>query len=198
MLLLLGVFGCKEEQKEYRPGKYLTRAQQRHFLTDAAEFIKRPVLAPYAKNTNLLIIQHKMHQHLGDEIRLEQLYIDKQAAVYFLISIPAGLRNQRYAVAGRATIGGKGEIISFEEVFRSWKMSPDVLHFRSYLLFDKMVNGEPLSPFYSDKMGDQFIEFPDDRTYYDKQSQAWKIKERSAAWRDREPDRFLFSIVDAN
>jgi hypothetical protein len=195
LLLLIGAFGCKDIQKDYQPGRYLTREQQRHFLSGAAEFLKRPPLAPYAENTNLMIIHHKMFQHLGNQIRLEQYYKGEHNS-YFLISIPAGLRNQRYAVAGRSTIGEKGEITSFEEIFRTWKMSPDVLQFRSYLLFDKMVNGEPLSPFYSNKMGDQFIEFPDDRTFYDKQSQVWKIKERSAAWRDRKPDQFLFSIAD--
>jgi len=70
-----------------------------------------------------------------------------------------------------------GSIGEYEEVFRTWKMVPDTLKKRSSFLFDKMVKGESLEPYYTIVTGDKYIEFPDERTYYDKSVREWKTKE---------------------
>lgn len=69
-------------------------------------------------------------------------------------------------------------LTAYEEVFRTWKMVPDTLARRSELLFDKMVKGESLDPYLTKNSGGvEYIEFPDDRTYYDKLSRTWKLKQ---------------------
>jgi hypothetical protein len=97
---------------------------------------------------------------------------------YFLITQPApSLAEKRHATGGKIVVNDDGSIAEYEEVFRTWKMVPDTLRKRSYYLFDKMVKGEPLEPFYTKSKGDQYIEFPDDQTYYDKSAREWKTKE---------------------
>jgi hypothetical protein len=65
----------------------------------------------------------------------------------------------------------------YEEVFRTWKMAPDSLAKRGPLLFNKMVNGEDLVPYYSSRSGNtDYIEFPDDRTYFDTNQRIWRTK----------------------
>jgi hypothetical protein len=97
---------------------------------------------------------------------------------YFLVTQPApSLVEKRHATGGKIVVNDDGSIAEYEEVFRTWKMVPDTLKKRSYYLFDKMVKGEPLEPFYTKSKGDQYIEFPDDQTYYDKSAREWKTKE---------------------
>jgi hypothetical protein len=97
---------------------------------------------------------------------------------YFLITQPApSLAEKRHATGGKIVVNDDGSIAEYEEVFRTWKMVPDTLRKRSYYLFDKMVKGEPLEPFYTKNKGDQYIEFPDDQTYYDKSAREWKTKQ---------------------
>src|SRR5688572_2007480 len=111
------------------------------------------------------------------EARLEQFYKEDDE-IFFMISQPApSLTIKRHATGGKLRLDDKGELKDYEEIFRTWKMDPDTLKVRSYFLFEKMVNNEPLEPYYSSKKGDQFIEFPDDLTFYDKSSRSWKTRQ---------------------
>lgn len=108
---------------------------------------------------------------------LERYYKDGNTQ-YFLLTQPApSITEKRHATGGRIVLNADGSIAEYEEIFRTWKMIPDTLKKRGYLLFDKMVKGESLEPFYTAVTGDKFIEFPDERTYYDKSARQWKTKE---------------------
>lgn len=117
------------------------------------------------------------YQERASQCFLEQYYATDKTA-YFLVSQPApSITEKRHATGGKIIFNDDGSIQEFEEVFRTWKMVPDTLKKRSYFLFSRMVKGETLDPFYAKKTGDQYIEFPDDNTYYDKASRSWKTKE---------------------
>jgi hypothetical protein len=107
---------------------------------------------------------------------LEQFY-QAGNTQYFLVTQPApSLAEKRHATGGKLVLNDDGSVAEYEEVFRTWKMVPDTLKKRSYVLFDKMVKGESLEAFYTARMGDKYIEFPDDRTYYDKSAREWKTR----------------------
>jgi hypothetical protein len=107
---------------------------------------------------------------------LEQFY-QAGNTQYFLVTQPApSLAENRHATGGKLVLNDDGSVAEYEEVFRTWKMVPDTLKKRSYVLFDKMVKGESLEAFYTARMGDKYIEFPDDRTYYDKSAREWKTR----------------------
>ena len=99
-------------------------------------------------------------------------------AQYFLVSKSApSITEKRVATGGKVIFDESGGIREYEEVFRTWKMMPDTLKKRSIFLFDRMVKEETLRPFqtkYSN--GKEFIEFPDQATYYDKSNHIWKMK----------------------
>lgn len=108
--------------------------------------------------------------------RLERYYRDGDVQ-YFLLSQPApSLTEKRHATGGILEMKN-GRLSRYEEVFRTWKMVPDTLRRRSYLLFDKMVKGESLEPYQTKHTApDEYIEFPDDRTSFDPDARAWKVK----------------------
>lgn len=96
---------------------------------------------------------------------------------YFLVSRRApSLVDKRVATGGKFVLKDD-RITEYEEVFRTWKMIPDTLAKREMILFDKLVRGESLQPYetqYSN--GVEYIEFPDEHTYFDKESMQWKTR----------------------
>jgi hypothetical protein len=100
---------------------------------------------------------------------------------YFLVSKRApSVTEKRVATGGKVVFDENGKVSEYEEVFRTWKLVPDTLKKRSMILFDKMVQGENLKPFetkYSN--GIEFIEFPDEVTFYDKSERTWKLKSQN-------------------
>lgn len=163
--------------KEYDPGKQLSPQEKDQLMMKISRYIAK---AP--ENVNE---QQKFSPQYDDhyrkkirEARLEQYY-KSDDDVFFLISQPApSLKVKRHATGGKFALNDLGELTDYEEIFRTWKMTPDTLKARSYFLFDKMVTGEPLSPYYTENSdGVDYIEFPDDRTYFDTASRSWKTKQ---------------------
>lgn len=116
------------------------------------------------------------YQQRASQSRLEQYYIDGKKQ-FFLLSQPApSLVEKRNATGGKMILDEDGNLIEYEEVFRTWKMVPDTLEKRSFFLFDKMVKGESLDPYLTKNSNVEYIEFPDDHAYYDKASRAWRTK----------------------
>lgn len=94
---------------------------------------------------------------------------------YFLMTRKArSVWPAREALAGKIKVDSELKIQEYEEVFRTWKMAEDSLNTRAFELFDLMVAGKDLTPYRSKYKGDRYIEFPDDRFYFDKQTSRWR------------------------
>ncbi len=109
--------------------------------------------------------------------KFELYYITEKEAHFFLISRPApSLYEKRVATGGRLKFNGKGDLIEYEEIFRTWKMTDEDLKVKGPLLFDLMVKGKDLSPYYRTNSSEEYIEFPDEYNSYDKADRMWKVK----------------------
>ncbi|MBC7850746.1 MAG: hypothetical protein H7Y31_13480 [Chitinophagaceae bacterium] len=117
------------------------------------------------------------YQQRTSQCKLEQYYVQGDNH-FFLISQPApSLLEKRNATGGKMKLDENGKVIEYEELFRTWKMIPDTLRRRSYHLFKKMVKGESLEPFLTkNSNGVEYIEFPDDQVFYDKNKREWATK----------------------
>ena len=94
---------------------------------------------------------------------------------YFLFSrIAPSIKLKKVAIGGKVSIDDNGEVAQIEEVFRTWKQIPDTLEKRALMLFKKMVQGENLSPYYTENTGNtDYIEFPNQEVWYDQKKQHW-------------------------
>ena len=111
-------------------------------------------------------------------IRVDAWYKENDTYYFLVNRIAPSITEKRVATGGKVVFDDKGGIQEYEEVFRTWKMVPDTLRKRAMFLFDKMVKGEDLKPYETRfSNGVDFIEFPDERTYYDKTERAWKLLE---------------------
>lgn len=169
------VLSC-DQRKDYNPNTYLNPHQKDAIITTIVRYAApRPDNVPDADKFNPRYDSFYLGK--ASRIRFEQ-YFAKGDDFYFLISQPApSLIEKRHATGGRFRLSDKGEMTEYEEIFRTWKMVPDTLKIRSYLLFDKMMRLESLEPYYTrNSKGVDYIEFPNDRVYYDVGERKWKVK----------------------
>jgi hypothetical protein len=169
------LFSCTS-RNDYRVASHLTAQQQDEMMWKIIRYAAR---APeglsfeerfYPGYDTFYQKQTALH-------RFDAYFIQRNQH-YFLISRRApSLMDKRVAIGGRFTLAADGKLEQYEEVFRTWKMTPDTLAKRSLFLFDKLVKGESLTPYETrNSNGVEYIEFPDERTYFDKETKQWRVK----------------------
>lgn len=174
ILTILFLAACT--RNDYTVSEHLSPQQQDEMMWKIIRYVGR---APdgltfeerfYAPYDSFYIEQARQHKF--------DAYFKKGATHYFLVSRRApSLVDKRVAIGGKFTLDEKSKISEYEEVFRTWKMIPDTLAKREMILFDKFVRGETLDPYLTkNSSGVEYIEFPDERTYFDKDSRQWKAK----------------------
>lgn len=174
-LLLLTATACRFE-KDYRPDSHMTAQQQDLFMNRVIRYMARTPDGVTPEDR----LEARHDAHYAEQLRVHRLdaLFAEDGEYYFLVSRPApSLTEKRVAIAGKATVDENFRVTYYEEIFRTWKMEPDSLPRRASFLFDKMVRGEDLSPYYSSRSGNaDYIEFPDDRTYFDTQRRIWRTR----------------------
>jgi len=97
---------------------------------------------------------------------------------YFLMSRKArSITPMQEGIGGKLRVDPSGKLIAYEEIFRTWKMPEDSLRTKGAMLFERMVKGKDLTLYYSKYQADRFIEFPDDRFFFDKETMSWKDRD---------------------
>jgi len=175
VLTFLLVQSCAFE-KDYNPSTHLSVPAQDEMMGRIIRYMGK---APEGTSPEERLYKG-YDEHYQDQKRLHRIdayYIDKETH-YFLVSrIAPSLTEKRVAIGGRLRIDESGNLSYYEELFRTWKMQPDTLAVKSAFLFDKMVRGGDLTPYWSSRSGKaDFIEFPDDRTYFDVEMRIWRTK----------------------
>lgn len=174
--LSLIVIGCNTNPN-YDPSAFLNGKEKDEFIWKIIRYT--------AKAPDGLLFEERFYpaydsfyRHQASRHKLEAYYINEKNEHFFLISRPApSMVEKRVATGGIAIFDEKGNLIEYEEIFRTWKMIPDTLKRRSLMLFDKMVKHEDLSFFLTrNSNGEEYIEFPDDLNYFDKEKRRWMQK----------------------
>jgi hypothetical protein len=106
---------------------------------------------------------------------LEKYYKTENNKIYFLFTrIAPSIKLKRVALGGYVSFDEDGNITDLEEVFRTWKKEPKDLQPVADMLFEKMIYGEDLTPYYPENSGEEeVIEFPNAEVYYDKNKKTW-------------------------
>lgn len=173
---VLALGACTEHPK-YAPERYLTSAQQKSFKMEVARYVaKAPRRVSDSLKFDTIYDEHYAKQAL--QLDLMAYFIDKRTQThYFLIGkIAPSIQPKWVATGGKLRYDEKGNLIDYEEIFRTWKLPRKELEERALYLFDLMVRGEDLSPYYTATAGFNYIEFPDENVYFDKKARTWKSK----------------------
>lgn len=170
------IISCNQEKSGYEPDTWLTKSEQEAVLKSTVRyFAKRPEAA-----TDESKFDSQNDKYYEAKVKETDLlfYYPATDTYYCLVSqIAPSIMGKRHATGIRFKLSDKGELTEYEEVFRTWKMLPDTLQRRGYFLFDKMVKGEPLEQYQTkNSNGVEYVEFPDDLNYYDKEARRWRFK----------------------
>lgn len=106
--------------------------------------------------------------------RVDRWYPDSlKGDVFLLVSRRAPSLHDKRVSTGIHLRWEQDSLVLYKEVFRTWRLPEEVLLPRADSLFALMVSGADLSPYHTDKRGDQYIEFPDAHTRYDEIARRW-------------------------
>lgn len=174
--LLMVLTACDDPQSRFSAAKMMDQDEQYGLIEKTIRYAGH--LAPRADHQTKFNSEFDDHyQSLATIHRLEFLSSrQSEGGYYFLMTRPAPSRfERRVAIAGQLELNDAGELVHYEEIFRTWKMAPDELMEKSAMLFGRMMRGEDLSRYYPEQSeGEEYIEFPDAATWYDAEARRWQ------------------------
>lgn len=177
LFLFLLIISCKEEPKNISPTTYLNKKEQELFNYKIIRYIQR--LPKYATEENKFESQFDVdYKNSMNDCSLLYYYKDNEGFIYFAISKTApSIKLKKTATVGKLKFTKNDSIVYYNEAFRTWKMEPKELEVKTKLLFTKYINNEDISSYYTVNSEPEFyIEFPDEKTYFDNSNRVWKTK----------------------
>lgn len=176
LILLLILSSCGNSQEKYDPNKKLNDREQRQLLLTSIRYMGH--LPKKGTHENKFdAVYDEYYSKLALDYTVEA-YHQKDGYEYFLASrIAPSLKVKKVAVGVKMKRNEDGQLEHYEEVFRTWRFEvPEMLE-KGLMLFDKMVRGEDLSPYYPQNSGkEEYIEFPDEKVFFDTVDRRWKVK----------------------
>lgn len=175
LLVVLFIQSC-HSSKDYNTESYLSVKEKDEVLQSIIRYMGKPP-ENVSASEKFDAKHNDYYLDIASRHKFELYFIDETGTHYFLISRPApSLYEKRVAIGGKLKLNEKGELLEYEEVFRTWKMKDEELKVKGLLLFDLMVNNNDVSPYYRVNSTEEYIEFPDEHNYYDKTDRTWKVK----------------------
>jgi len=189
VIIFLVLAGCNQKQS-INAEDYMTRDRQQEVVNKLVRYATK--LAPNSTlETRFDSAFNDYYNRVAADYQFMYLLPESDSSYYFLFSRPARSATPTFeGVAGKLSLNKQDSLIEYEETFRTWKMQYQDLQSRGKYLFNLMTKGEDLSPYYSNKAGDKYIEFPDGRFYFDKNKRRWidKVMEETTFKSDAIPD----------
>jgi hypothetical protein len=164
--------GCNQEEK-YKPDLYFSKEVQTSLIKQSVRYSAK--LPPTATHENKFSEEfNEYYDRAWLETDFRGSFPEDGKTYYFLMTRKArSIWPAREAIGGKLTLDDKNQLTEYEEIFRTWKMTEDSLNDRAFELFDRMINKEDLTLYRSKYKGDRYIEFPDDRYYFNKEKKLW-------------------------
>ena len=171
-LLSLLLSACGKDP--HKPDGFLTREQQEKIIEQSVRYSAK--LAPQATHeTKFDTAYNWYYEKAAKEYDLRAVKPDVEGSYFFLMTRKArSIWPAREAIGGKINIDKDNNLLDYEEEFRTWKMTEDSLNTRAFELFDLMTQKKDLTPYRSKFKGDRYIEFPDDRWYFNKTDKRWR------------------------
>lgn len=171
---MIAFFSCEGKPK-YSPDGNLSEKEQSQILYTTIRYLGHlPKKGTHENKFESQFDDYYSKLILDFEI---EAYHQEDEYEYILASrIAPSLKEKKVAVGVKMKRNEIGELAYYEEVFRTWKFEiPEMLE-KGLMLFDKMVKGEDLSPYYIQNTApEEFIEFPDGNRIYDVNDRKWKV-----------------------
>ena len=171
-LISILLAGC--ESAKYSPEHYLSKEATDKLITKIVRYTAK-IPSNATPETKFAQQFDAYYEDVSHDYDIRSYFVDRDSMHYVLVTrVAKSITPMREAIAIKFKPGKINDFDWYEEVFRTWKMKDDILKERYPVLFDRMVNGESLEPYYPKNKGDQYIEFPDGRFFFDAQKRKWR------------------------
>jgi len=182
LVFVAGIFllsNCSSgSDKNFNPDTCLSKNTQALLLQEMVRYASK--LPPHATHQTKFSDEFNWYYDRAvSECRIMQCYQEETDTSY-LILIARKARSitpMEEGFAIRIKFDTSQKMKYYEEVFRTWKMPTDTLNKRGKFLFETLVNGNDLTLYHSKYQRDRYIEFPDERFYFDKTLRKWNDRE---------------------
>ncbi len=173
-ILFLG--SCTNTSYTIDPNAQLSKKEQGQFKYEIVRYFEKLPSEKVHHEDKFDTLYNSYYQQKAKEANLLFYYKAPDSSEYFAIAkIAPSLTIKRVATIGKLKKNKEGKITYYEEAARTWKMVEPELHKKTEVLFMDFIQGEDLSPYYTKNSGEDFyIEFPDDRTFYNTQTRKWE------------------------
>lgn len=162
--------GKTDDKIKYDVNRHLDRDTRDTILTNIITYIYRVPRGVRKEDKHLPEYRHLYISQISD-FRFVYYHIDRDSTHYFFMIRPARhIYGYKRGVAGRFKVDADLNLIDFEEIFNTPMLSEkEILEKCRYLWEDLMYYG------HVDRyvQNSEFIEFPDERTRYDKTLKEW-------------------------
>lgn len=162
------------EQRNFSPEHYLVKEDQEKIIAGIVRYAaKLPPMANEQTKFNSEFDDY--YNAVATDYDIRRYFIDKDSIHYLLVTRAArSIKPMREGIGIKVRVAENGSFDAYEEVFRTWKMPDEMMETKYPVLFERMVDGKDLSDYYPKNKGDQYIEFPDGRFYFDTKARKWR------------------------
>lgn len=166
------LLACKQKDS-YDPLTYLSRSEQDSIIYKTIRYSAK--LAPTSNHqTKFDTGFDSYYKSVAADYTFLYALKEEDGTLHFLIERPGRSITPLYeGIGGNLRLNERDSLIQYEEIFRMWKMPDKDLRERGKMLFQKMIQREDLTIYYPKQAGDAYIEFPDGRFSFDKQTRTW-------------------------
>lgn len=179
LLLTIGLLtfcsSTSDPVQDFNADLTLSQDDQHQVLMSFSRYIGR--LPRHGSHENKFETRFDEHYaQIASDHRLELLHVDSLSGfTYFLATrVAPSIYERRVAIGGRFQFNEQDSLVHYEEIFRTWKMDEATLATKSGFLFEKMIVGADLTPWYPENSGDEeYIEFPNSLITYNPQLRQW-------------------------
>ncbi|MDA3613587.1 hypothetical protein [Polluticaenibacter yanchengensis] len=177
IFVLAAIFLVSCRQQNFNTVNSLSKDEQTAFKTKIIRYVAE--LPKYATYENRFESRFdEPYNTLVKKTYLDKYYVAEDGYTYFEVrKVAPSLKVKFNATGGRLKVDANGNITDYSEIYRTWKMEDEELAEQTGMLFPKMVNGDDLSPYYTDNAGGKLIiEFPDKNVEYNSDLRRWVTK----------------------
>lgn len=174
----LSFYSCKPSTD---PKTYMDKVAISKFKYDIARYVcQLPKFATeatkFSSQFDAAYFENSQNTHL------DKIYFTDKDTVYFEVrKLAPSIKKKYHATGGRLVKNKNNELIYYEEIYRTWKMDEKLLAKRTAIFFNKMIQHEDLSSYYTHNINDDtYIEFPNKNCIFDIGTRKWVLSSHLA------------------
>lgn len=174
ILSVIALSSCNS--KKVQPEQQLSQTEIDHFKYDISRYISR-LPKHVSHETKFETKFDDIYKEKSKKTNLDKYFVGENDTIFFEVSqLAPSVKYKKVATGGKLHKNKDGEIVYYEETYRTWKMDTTLLTQRTAIFFDDMINHKSLRPYYTEQINDDtHIEFPSNSTYYNKKNRRWEL-----------------------